>query len=127
MIHTEAKTKIKVIDIQSVDHKYLEPRHTYSYMEGDEDFPLIEKHKSHIQYVYVLIEWNNSIKEACKKFFVRRMTSVDFFLLSESAEKSSVNHTNKQKRMIAWRQIKWIRVQKDQLFTIRFKDTLNEN
>lgn len=54
-------------------------------MEGEENFALIEEHKRQIQYVYVPIEWNKSIKETFKKLFVTQITSADFFLFSDLA------------------------------------------
>lgn len=115
---------VQNFDIQSVDHKFLEPGHTY--MECDEDFALIEKHKRHVQYVYVPTEWNKAIKESCKKFSLTQMTSADFFSFSELEGITSIVRNDKEKRKIAWRQIRWIRLEKDQPFTMKFKNTLSE-
>lgn len=116
---------VQNFNIQSVDHKFLEPGHTY--MECDEDFALIEKHKRHVQYIYVPIEWNKAIQESSKKFSVTQMTSTDFFSFSELAGIAPIIRNDKERRKIAWRQIRWIRVQKNQPYIMKFKDTLNDS
>lgn len=69
----------KFTDIEIIDHKFLEPGHTY--MECDEDFALIEKHKRHVPYIFIPDDWTRAIKETSKKFVVETMKAQDFFFI----------------------------------------------
>lgn len=111
-------------NINTVDHKFLEPG--YTYMECDEDFGLIEKHKRYIQYVFIPSEWTKAIKETCKKFSVEEMKSEEFSF-SEVVGISSNVKKDKENRNIARSMIKWLRVEKNNLYTVQFKDTFNES
>ncbi|CAH1113685.1 unnamed protein product [Psylliodes chrysocephalus] len=64
-----------------IDHKYLEPGHTY--IECNEDFGVIEKHKRHIPYVFLPHECITAISESCRNFKVYEMTANDFFSFAD--------------------------------------------
>lgn len=63
--------------IETVEHKFLVPGHTF--MECDEDFGLIEKTKKSLQYVFMTDDWIHAVAKIHKKFQVVRMTTDDFF------------------------------------------------
>ncbi|KAK9720959.1 hypothetical protein QE152_g21812 [Popillia japonica] len=112
-------------NIETVDHKFLEPGHTY--MECDEDFGLIEKHKRHIQYVFVPNEWTKAVQETSKWFYVQEMTSKDFFSFSDLDGISPNLKKDKEKQNVAWRTVKWLRLEKCNLYSMKFKNTLTES
>ncbi|KAJ4449739.1 hypothetical protein ANN_01143 [Periplaneta americana] len=68
---------MKTSSIQVIDHKFLEPGHTYT--ECDQDFGLIKNSKYVVNNIFVPEDWISTVKATSKKFSVTPMSNEDFF------------------------------------------------
>lgn len=103
--------------IETVEHKFLVPGHTF--MECDEDFGLIEKTKKSLQYVFVPDDWIHAVAKTHKKFQVVRMTTDDFFSVEQMNDslKDAVTGISK---------FQWLRFEKRDPFTVYYKCSLDD-
>lgn len=109
---------VQKTNIETVDHKFLIPGH--SYMECDQDFGMIEKSKKKHQYVFVPDHWISAIAQANKKFQVIRMSTKDFFSTESMNEylKGSIDGIS---------QFQWLRFTKAEPLIVYYKTSLNED
>lgn len=109
-----------------IDHKFLEPGH--SYLPNDSDFGLIEK-KAHLQReISSFHDWVDIVKTAKRKPFQVLVMQHEDFLSTASLE----NCVTKRKytidgRHVNWLNMKWMRFQRGTSFTIKFKETHNND
>lgn len=117
---------VKTSVIQVIDHKFLEPGHTY--MECDQDFGLIEKRKRVVNNAFVVEDWINIVKATSKHFTVIQMKGDDFFSI-EAMNKLTMTSVTKDEegKTISWHNVRWLRVEKTQPLIMFFKETLNED
>ncbi|XP_072402345.1 uncharacterized protein [Diabrotica undecimpunctata] len=116
---------VKETQLEIIDHKFLEPGHTF--MECDEDFGVIEKYKKQVPYIFVPSEWMNAVRNSSKKFKCEEMKMEHFISLENFNEYVQENiKKDDENNQIKWREIKWIRFEKKDPFTMKFKYTLNE-
>lgn len=109
---------VKNTNVETVDHKFLVPGH--SYMECDQNFGLIEKAKKQLQYVFVPDDWVKAVAGTSRKFKVVRMTGSDFL----SSERMNDNLKDGVEGIS---QFQWLRFKKEEPLTIYFKKSLNED
>lgn len=109
---------VKNTHIETVDHKFLVPGH--SYMECDQNFGLIEKTKKQQQYVFVPDDWVKVVTGTSRRFQVIRMDEKDFL----SSEKMNENLKDSVDGIS---QFQWLRFKKEEPLTILFKKSLNED
>ncbi|KAJ8872458.1 hypothetical protein PR048_026062 [Dryococelus australis] len=97
---------VKQTPIEVIDHKFLEPGHTY--IECDKDFGLIEKCKKFLNNVYVPSVWMATVKQKSKQFYVVPMTKEDFLSIDALQKYTKISaHRDDDVEAIAWRTIRW--------------------
>lgn len=114
--------------LETIDHKFLEPGHTY--MECDRDFGVIEKRKKKTEYVFVPDEWANAISNASKSFTVVKMQQSDF--ISTDAMNAIVDIKPSTCRdtsghPLKWSSIRWMRFEKRRPLVMLVKPTFNHD
>jgi len=118
----------QVTNVATIDHKFMVPGH--SFLASDSDFSVIEKAKHGVQYVYTPSDWYSLVHGARKKpapFTVVEMKSDDFYSTSNVAEHTIRKNTDEDGKAVVWRNIRWIRVEKEEPTVMKFKTTLQES
>jgi hypothetical protein len=113
--------------LQIFDLKYMESGH--SYLEADSIHATIENARRH-QSIYTTQEWQMLIRTARKKprpYIVKSVNHHDFMdfkklstLFMKNTSKTVTGET------VQWLKIKWLRFEKNDPLTIKFKYRLNE-
>ncbi|KAJ8888966.1 hypothetical protein PR048_008460 [Dryococelus australis] len=96
---------VKQTLIEVIDHKFLEPGHTY--MWCDKDFGLIEKRKKFLNNVYVPSDWTDTVKQTSKQFHLP-MTKEDFLSMDALRKYTRISAPKDDDgEAVAWRTIRW--------------------
>lgn len=113
-------------NLQTIDHKFLEPGHTH--MECDTDHALIERKKKKTNIpIHHPHDWYQFIRTVGerKKFVVHEMQQSSFKNYGLTAKtKCSFRKFNEDNERVVWQNIKWLRYTKD-FGKIYYKNSLN--
>ena len=110
--------------ITQVDHKFLEPGHTY--LENDEDFGIIERQKRRQQLIYTPDDWRQLIRSSSRHFQVTDMTQ-DKFVNTDTLDcMLYVPKKNGEGIPIKWREIRWMRFESSAPICMQYKTTLQD-
>ena len=110
--------------ITQVDHKFLEPGHTY--LENDEDFGIIERQKRRQQLIYTPDDWRQLIRSSSRHFQVTDMTQ-DKFVNTDTLDcMLYVPKKNGEGIPIKWREIRWMRFESSAPTCMQYKTTLQD-
>ncbi|XP_067646121.1 uncharacterized protein [Eurosta solidaginis] len=112
--------------IEYIDHKFLEPGHTY--MECDSDFALIEfKTQETNVEIQVPRDWYQFVRSIDSKMHVVEMKANNFFDFSKLLKTQFVYRPcNEDGDQFIWKEVRWIRYTKD-ISCFYYKTSLDVN
>ncbi|RZF48681.1 hypothetical protein LSTR_LSTR015116 [Laodelphax striatellus] len=115
----------KFDSLSTIDLKYMESGH--SYLEADSMHAAIERARKH-KKIFTTREWALLISTARKKSYnVKTMLHSEIFDLSKLANEMLLNtNFNTEKEKVNWLKIKWLRVEKNDPYVVKYKYGLNE-
>ena len=109
--------------IETVDHKFLIPGH--SYLENDADFSHIERKKT--EFIFVPQDWIQLVGKARSKFHVTEMLTDDFVLIEPVAQLLINRKVDTEKHKISWLKMRCMQYRKSDPKAFFFKETLNKD
>lgn len=113
--------------IEVIDHKFMVSGH--SYLPNDADFGSIENAAKAKDIIYTPSDWYDVMKGAQPKkpFTVTEMNQME--LQSTVPLEKMITRRKKtvDNKEYSWLKIRWIRIRKDEPFTMFFKETLDED
>lgn len=113
--------------LKIIDSKFLISGHTH--MECDSAHAVIEKFKKrYSENIETPDDWIKMIKQASPQFDVVKMTSNDFLDFSANLSNKLVyRKTNTKKKSWKFEEIYWIRVEKENPYSFKYKSTFEAN
>lgn len=108
---------------ETIDLKFVVPGH--SYLPNDTDFSFVEKRSKTSSNIFSPRDWYDIILGCRKsnKYFLTEMSHEDF-LSTFNLEKTITNRKrNVDGQPLNWLQMRWIRIEKTEPFSIKYKTT----
>lgn len=104
-----------------VDHKFVVSEHLY--LPNDRDFGSIENANRRTQLVFVLEDWCTLVERARSKhpFQVVHMKRENFMSTKNIPAEIVYCKVNTKKEKVEWLNIRWIQLQKEKPFEIRYR------
>ncbi len=109
-----------------IDHKFMVSGH--SFLPNDSDFGSIELYAKN-KLIYTADDWYSIILK-CRRnnpFMLTKMGREDFKSVAKLENCITRRKKNENNSAVNWLKIQWIRILKDQPYTLFYKETLNED
>ncbi|CAH2100834.1 unnamed protein product [Euphydryas editha] len=112
------------VGLKNIDHKFLDSGHTH--LEFDADHASIEHaKKKYNRRISIPNDWYMLVRMVSSKFTVIELSRDDIFAFSSILKQSLIKKTKDQKNdPFLWRNIFWIRVEKEHPWFFSFKYSL---
>lgn len=113
--------------VKTIDLKFMVSGH--SFLPNDADFGVIESSSKKQQNIFVPYNWFDIIRNAKRKkprFEVITMQKNDFFSSTLLEEAITNRKKDTDNIPVNWFKIRWLRFERGQEFSIKFKETLND-
>lgn len=113
-------------NINIIDHKFMVSGH--SFIPNDSDFGSIEIYAKN-KHIYIPDDWYKIITKCRrnKPFHVSKMYQQDFKSTKNLQNTITKRKKNTDNQPVSWLKMQWIRVVKEEPYTLYYKETLQED